>query len=241
MDIEIHLGKKQLIKAGILAGVVIIIVVLSALVSGFGYKGPVKASVGLVNSKAADFISYGRYSMPKSQYRFLELNDELAKGNKDKSDKDNVNDTGDESYGVYVESLVSRYGEDYKIKYKIAKADKLDGETFLSLSKDISEYYASEAAGAKETLGVYEDMWNEYKLDAKAVEKLKKYYEKYISECEDIKITEAYKLQLTCTIKGSESRDDFEIEGIIVAKVNGKWIMVEGMVNPYTVLNGIIN
>ena len=223
--IEIKIDKKYITMTKYVIIVVFIFIVVAMFFSGMGYKKPVKKSIGLINKRVEDSLTYRKYSTLDAQYDFSEL-------------YANIMDDKDDTYARYIESLEEKYGDDFKVSYKIAEADKLDEKSLKELETEIISICNSQRDSSEETLATYEAIWNSAELTSKEHKKLKKSFGKYIEECSDVDVTSAYKVGLDCKIKGSEGKDEFDVQGLIVAKVNGKWIIVEGAINPYVALVG---
>lgn len=223
----VKLDKDKLIKYGVIAAcavvVLIIVIALFNAIFGSSYKTPIKKTIQLINKKSEASLDYRKYSALDTQYEFAVMYYEAM-------------DEDDDAYEDYIEALEDEFGDNYKIKYKITDADKLSSKKLEDLEEEIADSYEEEADDADETLELYEELWDEEDISSKNQKKLTKAFEKYIKECEKVKVTAAYKVDLECTIKGSEGDEDFEIEDLIIAKVNGEWIFTNSAINPYTIV-----
>ncbi len=223
---SIKLSKEQLIKYGIIAAcVVVVLIIVIALfnaIFGSSYKTPIKKTMELVNIKTEEAIEYRKYSSLDTQYELAKLHLEV------------IGDDG-HTYEDYIDALKEEFGSNYKVKYKITDADKLSSKKLENLAEELADIYEEEADDSEEILDDYEDLWDDEDVSSKDQKKLTKAFNKYIKECEKVKLTVAYKVDLECTIKGSDGKEEFEIENIVIAKVNGEWIFVDGMINPYVI------
>ncbi len=212
------------------AAVVAVIIVVSIFSSIFGgsYKTPIKKAVALVNKKVENDLDYAKYSSLESYYEYLELSEELL-------------DEDDDEYEEYLDELAEEYGDNFKVKFKISDVEKADKDDLKDFQKEYEELYEEIGDLADDTLDYLEEYWDEEDLSSKEQKKLKKAFEKYVDECEKLKITAAYEVELECTIKGSEDDDDFELEDIIIAKVNGEWVFLSGAITPKTIYYSVMD
>lgn len=218
--------KKQLTKYAVIGGMavvalIVIIVIFNALF-GSSYKTPIKKSMALINKHAENNLDYSKYSNLKSMYEYQKLNEEIMDGD-------------DDEYEEYIDELADEFGDNFKVKYKIAKAKKLDKDDLEDLADDIEEYYEELADESDDTLDTLEEVWDEEDVSSKDQKKLEKAYKKYIKECGKLKITAAYEVKLECKIKGSEDSAEFKLKDVIIIKVNGEWVFRGGSLTPSTI------
>lgn len=231
MEININinipkLSREKCIKYGAVVVITVVMMVVAGILLGPGYKTPINKSIALINKKTEDSMEYRKYSGLDTQHSFEVMHSEA------------ISKDGD-TYEDYVKALENEFGDNYKIKYSIDSADKYNDKKLEELADEITVIYESEISSADESLALYEEEWQDEEVSFKQQEKLKKVYEKYIDECGKIKVTAAYEVDVVCTIKGSSGKETFDIKALVIAKVNGKWIFVDGLINPYIVYSNV--
>lgn len=217
------LGKDKIVKlavAGVAALVLIVlIVVLFTSLFGGGYKKAIKAQIKLVNKQVEDGLEYGKYGATSEEYAIEKLLCDYS--------EDYLEDQYEKSYEDAVDYLKDEFGRNYKIKFKVAEAEKMEKDDVA----DIQEYFEDAYEDYEDD---WEDEWDdsleeyyedEYDLSSKELKKVKAAYEKYAKSMSKVKVSSVYEVELECTIKGSEDDDEFDMD-VMVAKVNGDWVFL---------------
>lgn len=216
-------NRDKVIKYGVISlGVVVILIIAIVLLNGKSYKTPIKGSIKLLNQKIMNEESYIQYYTFDSYYDYIIMEEKFLGG-----------DT--EEYKGYIDDFELEYGSKYKIKYDIARADKVDNDTLNEISEAMKGIATQISEDGDIKLKEKKEAWDKEDLTDKQVKKLEKAYEKYIKKCSDLKVTEAYEVDIECKIKGSGKSDKFEIKEIIIAKINGQWMIYSGHITPGTV------
>ena len=219
---------KKTLFIGIGVVAVAAVVGISSLLSGGGYKKAIKESIKLINEKTEGDLPYQEYTQIKEMREYNALSMEIF-------DKD------DEQWENYIEQLEDEFGDDYKIKYEISKAEKLDEDDLDDLADDLEDSYDAYVDMEDSIMDSIDYLCDEDDVSSKDQKKLEKEHEKLIEAYEDVKVKEAYEVTLKCTIEGEDDEDDFKIKDLVIAKVNGEWIFVSGRLNPSTIVSKTIN
>ncbi len=219
------LDKDKIIKlavAGVAAVVlVVLIVVLFTSLFGGGYKKAIKSQIKLINKQTEDGLEYQKYSSIENGYDITKMLCEYS--------EEYLEDNYEENYEDAVDYLKDEFGRNYKITYKIAEAEKMEKDDVA----DIQEYFEEAWEDADED---FEDEWEdyyeeyyeeEYDLSSKELKKVEAAMEKYYkATAKKVKVSAVYEVELECKIKGSEDSEEFDLDDIMVAKVNGDWVFL---------------
>lgn len=218
-------NNKTVMIIGIAAAAVVALIVLIALIStvfGGGYKKVIKNSMSLVNKKNESSLAYSEFSELKEQYEFSQLSAEIF-------------DEDDDQYEEYIEALEEEFGDDYKITYKFHKAEKMDKDDLEDLNDELEDEAEDYLDLEDDVMDSIEDLCDEEDISSKDQKKLEKAMEKVFKAYDGIKISAAYEVTLKCEIKGDDGEEEFKIKDLIVAKVNGDWVLYQGSITPYTI------
>lgn len=204
-----------------LVALIIGIVALSSILGG-GYKKAIKGSISLINKKTEGDLAYQEFNQLKEMREYNQLSMEIF-------------DQDDDQWEDYIEQLEDEFGDDYKIKYEISKAEKLKDDDLDDVVDAIEDSYDAYVDLEDTIMDSIEYLCDEEDISSKNQKKLEKQHEKLIKAYEDVKVTAAYEVTLKCEIKGDEDDNDFKIKDLIVAKINGEWVLV-GSLNPSTIV-----
>ncbi len=216
---------KMVMYAGIGGAAVIALIVIIAVFSsifGGGYKKVIKESIKLVNKKVEGDLAYQEYTQIKEMREYNKLSMEIF-------------DQDDEQWESYVEALEDEFGDDYKVTYKISKSKKLKDDDLDDVVDAIEDKYDAYADMEDTILDSIEYLCDEEDISSKDQKKLEKQHEKVIKAYDDVKVSAAYEVTLKCTIKGDDGEEDFKIKDVIIAKVNGEWILADKNLNPSSI------
>lgn len=206
--------ENRYVRYALIALVIIAVISLCNVISYWGYRGPIKNSFNLINKKCEDALQYGEHASFKETIKYNEMEQELLGTEYYVSQKD------------YIDGLNKEYGENYKVKYKIAEVEELDEEKCEAIEEFFVQFYEIMSETKDANLEELKQKCEKKDVDEKDIEKLCKAYEKHIEAYKDVDVTKVYKVQLKCKISGSVSWDEFVIEDIMIAKINGKWLFV---------------
>lgn len=215
-------NNKTVMLIGIAAAAVVALIVLIALIStvfGGGYKKVIKNSISLVNKKNESSLAYLEFGELKEQYEYSELYAEITDADKDQ-------------YEEAIEALEDEFGSNYKIKYKFHKAEKMDKDDLEDLNDELEDDAEDYLDMEDDIMDMLEEMCDEEDISSKDQKKLEKAMKNVFKAYDDIKIKAAYEVTLKCEIKGKDGKEEFKIKDLIVAKINGDWILYQGNINP---------
>jgi hypothetical protein len=140
--------------------------------------------------------------------------------------KDNVDDWK-EYFQSHINDLKEGYGSNYKFTIKIEEKEKL-GKDSLAGYQDSLRYLADQYDNISYDPNAWADHLGISESDAKKLVKALQDIGKLLAEAE---VTEAYSLNITTTITGSELDEPYETSfGTTVCKVDGQWIHI-GILN----------
>ena len=117
------------VRYALIAVIIIVLISLCNGISYWGYRGPVKNSFNLINKKSEDALQYGEHASFKATIKYRKLEKEL------------LGETGLVSYEEYINGLNKEYGENYKVKYKIAETTKLDDGKITEVEEFFDKLY----------------------------------------------------------------------------------------------------
>jgi len=218
------LDKKTLKYAGIGAAALVVLIIIVALIGSMsgGYKKTIKGTIKLVNKKVEGNLPYQEYTQIKEMREYSKLNMEIF-------------DQDDEMWEESIEKLEDEFGDDYKITYKISKSKKLKGDDLDDVVDAVEDSYDAYADLEDSILDTIDNMCEDEDVSSKDQKKLEKQFEKVIKAYDDVKVSAAYEVTLKCTIKGDDGEEDFKLKDVIIAKVNGEWIIVSQNINPSSI------
>jgi len=214
------MNKDKLIKYGaIIAAAVIVLIMMLLFFNRDTYKTPIKGSIELLNEKSINEEDYVQYYTFDSYYKYMRVEEEIF--NTDKTE-----------FKDYIEDLEIEYGSNYKISYDIKSSKKVDSDMLDEIisAMDATSKQVKEEGNSK--LNEKKKTWENEGLTDKEIKKLNKAYEKYLEKCSELKVKEAYEVDIECEIKGRLGSDTFEIKNIVVAKVDGQWMLYSGYITP---------
>lgn len=110
------------------------------------------------------------------------------------------------------EEFDDRYGDDWKLKYKIEDEEKLSEDDL----EDLSDYW-------EDIVAVYESSCEYYDFSRSDKKKM----ESFVEYLEDLEPDEAYEVDVRVQIEGEDFESDLDYS-FIVAKYDGEWIIVDG-------------
>lgn len=216
-------NRDKMVKYGVVSlAVVVLLIIVIVLLNAKSYKTPIKSSIKLLNQKTMNEESYIQCYTFDSYYDYIIMEEEFLGG-----------DT--EEYKGYIDDFEIEYGSKYKIKYDIIEAKEVDSKTFNEISEAMKSIAKQISEEGNVKLEEKQKAWEKEDLTDKQVKKLEKAYEKYIEKCSDLEVTLAYEVDIECKIKGNGKSDTFEIKNIVIAKVNGQWMIYSGYITPGTV------
>ena len=135
------------------------------------------------------------------------------------------------NFELEVEYYKDRYGDDYKLEYKITDKEKLDKDELM----DIQDEYRYRGENIINTVDNMTDGDYEYKAENMeiTVSQAKKFYESMKdigNELAEIEITEGYYLTVSMKATGSNLDEADEWEATLeVYKVNGRWVTEDAL------------
>lgn len=221
---------------GILAvacGAVIVLILLIALFAsalGGGYKGPIKTLINNLNRGNTKVESYLSCVLPGFAVDAYSDIYSLMRS----VDKDAVADYDDDLLDAFEDAfddLADEYGDNYKITYEIRDAERLSSRDI----KDIEDAYEDlfdtiDSLIDWEDEDFYEDLaddledYYDLELSNSQIKKLQKIVENFMNSLENMKIQDAYEVEVKLTIQGEDGKDTQKITFYVI-KVNGKWII----------------
>lgn len=222
-------NKKALIYAGAAAGALVVLILLIVLLSsvfGGSYKKPIKKSIALINKKVENDLEYSKWCQSALDQELMEVRADIIKSYKEDAE---------ETYEDAIDELKDQFGNNFKIKYKIKDADKMDKDDLEEMQDDLEEYIEYLEDSEDTVMDRIDDLCDEEDISSSKQKKLEKAYENYFKKIGKSKITAAYEVELECTIKGSEDEEDFDLE-VIIVKLNGDWILYGGGITPREIL-----
>ena len=214
------MNKDKLIKYGAVAVAAVVVFILVIIIFNRDtYKTPIKGSIELLNQRSMNEEDYIQYYTFDSYYNYIKIHEEIFN-----SDKEEFKD--------YIEDLEIEYGSNYKITYDIKKSEKVDSDMIDEIAEamELTAKQIREEGNIK--LESEKKVWKNEGLTDKEIKNLTKYYEKYLKKCSELKVKEAYEVDIECKIKGRLGSDNFEVKNIVVANVNGQWMLYSGHITP---------
>ena len=217
----------------VLCAAFVVLIILIALLSsalGGGYKGPIKTLINNINRGNTKVESYLSCVLPGFAVDTYSDIYSLMRS----VDKDAVEDFDDDLLDLFedmFDELADEYGDDYKITYEIRDAEHLDSRDI----KDIEDEYEDlfdliDGLIDWEDEDFYEDLaddledYYDIELSSSQIKKLQKIVENFMNSLENMKIQDAYEVEVKLTIQGKDGKDNQKITFYVI-KVNGKWII----------------
>lgn len=221
---------------GILAvvcGAIIVLILLIALFAsalGGGYKGPIKTLINNLNRGNTKVESYLSCVLPGFAVDAYSDIYSLMRS----ADKDAVEDYDDDLLDAFedmFDDMADEYGDDYKITYEIRDAERLDSRDIKDIEDEYEDLFDTiDALIDWEDEDFYEDFaddledYYDIELSSSQVKKLQKIVENFMNSLENMKIQDAYEVEVKLTIQGEDGKDTQKITFYVI-KVNGKWII----------------
>lgn len=221
---------------GILAvvgGAVIVLIILIALLAsalGGGYKGPIKTLVKNLNRGNTKVESYLSCVLPGFAVDAYSDIYSLMRS----ADKDAVADFDDDVADLFedmFDDFADEYGDNYKITYEIRDAERLSSRDIKDIEDEYEDLFDTiDSLIDWEDEDFYEDLADELddyydiELSSSQVRKLQKIVESFMKSLDNIKIQDAYEVEVKLTIQGEDGKDTEKITFYVI-KVNGKWII----------------
>lgn len=215
------------------AALVLIIIIAIIAASSGGYKKPIKNLVRLMNQRSTNATAYMETSYPKFVLTAYNSYYSLLK----KAGPDFIEDFDDDIADYYedmYDDLADIYGDDFKVTVEFRDAEPLSDRKLDDLRETYEDYFDTfEDDLEYEDADIYDnyadDVDDEYEIDLTDahINTLLSIASKYASALENMNIQAAYEVDVKLTIEGDDDHDSTKTT-IIVAKVNGQWIILNG-------------
>ena len=213
------------IGAGV-AALIVAIIVIAALSNT--PTTPIKLYINTLNNKKASKA----VTLNLEQYNgFLEKEyKEILKLQK-KSDEGKENLEEQEEYAEEeIEDLKDKYGDNYKVSYKVIEKEKLDKDDLKEAKERLKSRGKSLRNQVENTEDWDSDDWADAADEMGLTKSQAKSYYKIMKKIGDTlykaKVTEGYEITVEIKITGSElDEPEVEEETFFVYKVNGRWVL----------------
>lgn len=135
----------------------------------------------------------------------------------------------DESMEASVENTLDKYGDDFKVTYKLLDKTKLKKSELRDYKKELRNSFSSLESIVDQTKNFdsddWEDMAEELEMTKGQAKNLIAVIKELTDDVSHVDITDGYELELTRITTGSELDEPEEEDvTVIVLKVNGKWV-----------------
>ncbi len=203
------------------SGIVILLLLIFACKTLFskGYTKPIKDMIKTYNSQSTDISDYfavatvwGEAATDYFKTTF-EIGQEIYEDESD--DLNEAMEKWSDSMDTYYDKIADKYGEDWKISYKLKKATKLR-------DAKLEDYQDSWDAYVESLEDELDDLEDDDDVDEKSLKTL----EKTIKKLEKKKIKKGYKVKAEFKIKGSDDEDS-KTSSFYVLKINNDWIIYD--------------
>jgi len=215
---KLILGSAIGVGALVLIGIIIFVVL--KLVGGSGYKKAITEAEKAINNRVTGEdirdigVSYGKVA---SKY-YKALDQIYIIANYDDDEEDYWDDVNERYERVY-EEFDRKFGDDWKVTIEIRDAEQFSNSEIKSAQRSYENWVENKIDNVKSLKDNYI-----YDVDADYFKDLKSSLEKI----EDYQVTDGYTLKCKIYIEG-EDGDDEEKENFTVIKINGTWVLVDGI------------
>ncbi len=204
--------------------IITIIATVGVLVFGENKSTPIKEVVNIANKQETDPDKI----IDKVGPKFLtDAYFELVKVLKKSEYSDYVEDIYEEAEGALedvwddvTEEMEDEYGKNIKYSFKVDDYEELD-EDILDA---VVDFYQVIGGYKSEVMDIVELVTDSSELEKDEVKKVNKIIEGVLDELDNLKISKAYVLELEVTVEGKDDDESTDVK-VVVAKVNGEWII----------------
>lgn len=217
------------IAAGVLVGLILLIVLISSLLGG-GYKAPLNKLRNNFNKQSTSVESYLSCFAPGYAVTLYKDVYGIFKG----ADKDAVKDFDElvaDAFEDFYEEAADEFGDDFKLTLEFKSADHLKDRDI----KEIEEFYEDlfdsiEDEFDYEDEDIYEDFaddlddYFDISLSKSQVRKLQSAVESFMHKFEKFDIKDAYEVKVRFVIEGEDGSYKETVKFYII-KVNGDWFI----------------
>lgn len=134
----------------------------------------------------------------------------------------------DESMEASIENTMDKYGDDFKVTYKLLDKTQLKKSELRDYKKELRNSFSSLESLADQTKNFdsddWEDMAEELEMTKGQTKNLIAALKELTDDVSHIDVTDGYELELTRITTGSELDEPEEKDvTVVVLKINGKW------------------
>ena len=213
--------KKRMKLITYLAVVIAVLAVAGGFLLNGGYRKVIDRNISLyVSDKDIKLEDMLRLNLPQSVEKPL-----VKALNYIDADDLDIEKSLNEGLDPTRDTLKKKFGDGYKISYKIKDADKTSKsdlenieDYFQNQNLDLGEYDDSYAS----ILGISEDAYN----------KMSKQLEKMNDKLSQVKVSNGYTVSGEASIKGKKDEESYDFE-VQVVKIDGDWIIYQASGDGY--------
>lgn len=134
-----------------------------------------------------------------------------------------------ESLEASIENTMDKYGDDFKVTYKLLDKTQLKKSELRNYKKQIRNVFSYLESEMDETKDYdsddWEDLADELEMTKAQVKNLVAAIKQLADDVSHVEVTDGYELELTRIVTGSELDEPEEDDvTIVVLKINGKWV-----------------
>lgn len=134
-----------------------------------------------------------------------------------------------ESLEASIENTMDKYGDDFKVTYKLLDKTQLKKSELRNYKKQIRNVFSYLESEMDETKDYdsddWEDLADELEMTKAQAKNLVAAIKQLADDVSHVEVTDGYELELTRIVTGSELDEPEEDDvTIVVLKINGKWV-----------------